>query len=145
MWKVLTKCIDGQVRDLTLSDKTSTNSPDPTSLALLLFSTVELRRKETGVKRYCLQKRDMCTKRSASPRMTTTSVSDHGGPLTEKGLWGLGTITSPHQSSPSCMISGTGTRSNAVSTPMSFRRSLRPATSQIYTGCDVIQSLWYHK
>ena len=84
--KVLTKCIEGQVRDLTLSDKTSTNSPDPTSLALLLFSTVELRRKETGVKRYCLQKRDMCTKRSASPRMTTTSVSDHGGPLTEKGL-----------------------------------------------------------
>ena len=80
------KCIDGQVRDLTLSGKTSTKSPDPISLALLLFSIVELRRKETGVNRYSLQKRAMCTKRSASPRMRTTSVSDPGGPLTEKGL-----------------------------------------------------------
>ena len=117
MWKILTKCIDEQVQDLTLSDKTSTKSPDPTSLALLLFSVVQLRRKETGIKRYSLQKRDMCTKRSVSPRMTTTSVSDHGGPLTERGLWGLGTITSPHQSSPSSVISGTGMRPNAVSIP----------------------------
>ncbi|XP_043315789.1 probable histone-lysine N-methyltransferase PRDM7 [Cervus elaphus] len=39
---------------------------------------VELRRKETGVKRYSLQKRAMCTKRSASPRMTTTSVQERG-------------------------------------------------------------------
>ena len=54
---VLTKCIDGQVGDLTLSDKTGTNSPDPTSLAQLLFSVLELRRKETGVKRYSLQER----------------------------------------------------------------------------------------
>ena len=54
---VLTKCIDSQVGDLALSDKTGTNSPDPTSLAQLLFSILELRRKETGVKRYSLRER----------------------------------------------------------------------------------------
>ena len=42
--------------DLTLSDKIA-NSPDPTSLAQLLFSILELRRKETEVKMYSLQKR----------------------------------------------------------------------------------------
>ena len=146
MKKVLTKCINGQVRDLTLSGKTSTKSPDPISLALLLFSIVELRRKETGVNRYSLQKRAMCTKRSASPRMRTTSVSDPGGPLTEKGLWGFGTITSPHQSSPSCMISSTGTRSSAVSTP-GHSEGLYDQQNLIHIlgVMSYIQSLWYHQ
>ena len=55
--KVLRKCIDGQVGDLTLSDKTGTNSPDPTNLAQLLFSILELRRGEAGEKRYSLRER----------------------------------------------------------------------------------------
>ena len=43
----------------------------------------------------------MCTKRSVSRRMTTMSVSNPAGPLTEKGLWGLGPVTSPHHLDPS--------------------------------------------
>ena len=38
------------------------------------------------MKNYNLQERVMCTKRSASPRMTTTSVSDPSGPLREEGV-----------------------------------------------------------
>ena len=146
MKNVLTKCIDRQVQDLTLSDKTSTNSPDPTSFALLLFSMVELRRKETGVKRYSLQKRAMCIKRSSSPRMTTTSVSDPGGPLSEKGLWGLGTITSPRQSFPSFMISSTGMRPNAVSTTGGSEGLYNQQHLKYILGVmSYIQSLWNHK
>ena len=54
--------------------------------------------------------------------MTTTSVSDPSGPLTEKGLQGLGPLTSPHhlvpQSSPSSMTWGAGSRPNAMNVPV---------------------------
>ena len=54
--------------------------------------------------------------------MTTTSVSDPADPLKEKGLRGLGPVTSLHhlvpQSSPSSMTWGKGLRQNAMSAPV---------------------------
>ena len=102
--------------DLTLSDKIA-NSPDPTSLAQLLFSILELRRKETEVKMYSLQKR----KGHVCQEVTNPQDDDY---LCEWPRWpihrqGLGTIISPHhlvtQSSPSSMTRGTGSRPNALS------------------------------
>ena len=54
--------------------------------------------------------------------MTTTSVSDPAGPLTEKRLRGLGPVTSPQhlasQSSPSSVTWGAGSRPHAMSAPV---------------------------
>ena len=54
--------------------------------------------------------------------MTTTSVSDPAGPLTEKGLRGLGPLASPHhlvpQPSPSSMTWGAGQRPSAMNAPV---------------------------
>lgn len=43
--------------DFTFSDKTGTNTPDSANLIHLLFSHLELRRKEVGVKMYSLRER----------------------------------------------------------------------------------------
>ena len=69
--------------DITVSDQTGSNSPDPTSLAQLLFSNSELRRKETEVKMYSLQQRASHVYQEVSELqdMTTTSVSDPHGPI----------------------------------------------------------------
>ncbi|NIG61127.1 putative histone-lysine N-methyltransferase PRDM7 [Pontoporia blainvillei] len=43
--------------DFTFSDKTGTNTPDPTNLAYLLFSNLERRTKQVEVKMYSLRER----------------------------------------------------------------------------------------
>ena len=103
--------------DHTLSDKIATNSPDPTSLAQLLFSILELRRKETEMKMYSLQKRK-------GHMYQEVSDPQDDNYLCEWPHWpihrhGLGTIISPHhlvpQSPSSSMTQGTGSRLNALS------------------------------
>ena len=145
MWKVLTKCIDGQVQDLTLSDKTSTNSPDPTSLALLLFSIVQLRRKETGVKRYSLQKKGHVYQEVSEPQDDNYFCEWPRWATHREGImraW-YNNLTSPII--PFLCDFRYRNEAKCCEYPRSFRRSLQPGTSQIYTGCEVIQSLWYHK
>ena len=75
--------------DITVSDQTGSNSPDPTSLAQLLFSNSELRGKETEVKMYSLRERASHVYQEVSELqdMTNTSVSDPMGPFERRLKW----------------------------------------------------------